>query len=393
MLACSRRVFLQRTLFCAAALALPSPFATLAAATPPMPGQKRVLVVGAQEMACLLDLDRHVLSTIPIGFKPHSFVQHPARPERVFAISKWSEHAVELDVKRQQVVRQIRAPEPMHFYGHAMFSAQGDRLFISGVDSKTGLGHLLGYRSDGDKPELRYQVTPGKLHECQMLADNTAWVASMGYREGATPDQMVWVEPSALIRVNMANGQILERKAIGDRSQGLSHMHIAGDGTLITNSIPQLAGQAAAPLYPGSNPLQQMVQTKTNQQGAVYISRGGSEGLKRVDWPPQLAGALDGEMLSLAIDEARHLAAISNPDSGHVLFVDLKTATYRGHIADLASPQALAFVPEQNKFICNNTLWLDAKTLQATPLSFTMAAGAPLVAKSNSSHSLLIALG
>lgn len=307
----SRREFIRRTTVCAssALIAAAIPASVWALATP-----KSLLIVGNGKgrdgAAIVYCMQTQLMRSVPLGFTPHSFLQHPRQAKRVWTIEKWGRHAAEIDIEEGVVTRRIQTAEGAEFYGHGVFAPDGETLFITHVIKAAGNGHLLGFDSATGKQVADYPVTVAGLHDTQLLPDGTALVTSVGKRgywnadAGAVSERL---EPSALVHVDLKNGSISDKKTIDDEHQMLTHFtQVHGGGLLAVSTL-------------GARP------TKAEHHGNIYAGSMQQPLLRRVDLPPEWEDKCQGEMLSAAASQNGKTALVTNPDGKVLLRVNPHT--------------------------------------------------------------------
>jgi hypothetical protein len=305
----TRRQFLNG--LTAAALAgpwlLPPPL--LASSFSDKPGY---LVTNAGTKACLIDLMSNNVIAVQLDFKAHSFVQHPRRPARFLAIEKWGPNCAEVDFFERRVTRTVKCPDGFWFYGHGVSYEEGNAFFITRVDMKTGLGHLVAYDRETYVPGIDYQVAPGGLHECHMLPDQTLLVTSYGVRSygdsDKSPEYGKRVAKTALLHVDMRNGKLLDPLIVEDENQILGHFGLGPEGTIVALS-------AQKPESPA-------------QHGRVYYSAGIHDPLRPMEWPQEENAGLKGELLSAAFTPDGNAVAVTSPADGAVLLFDAKKGSF-----------------------------------------------------------------
>ena len=289
--------------------------ATVAAATNPFAasanGPKRYLITDSPNAVCSIDISSMEATFTPLDFTPHSYIHNSADPTRVWAIEKWAAHAVEIDIREAKITRQLQNPKGAVFYGHGLFWKEKNLLLVTCVDLKTGQGHLAGYDYTTLQQVAEFSATPGGLHDCHFISDDTILIASSGIKSTSEyPSQTgPRLEPSALVELNLSTGKALSKKTITDDDQLIAHFNRLTDGTIIALSTP----------YPSSR--------VRAEHGNVYFARSNSE---LQNMPLDLLNLprtpFKGEMLSITTDEKHNIAAVTNPGSSTVLFLDTKQA-------------------------------------------------------------------
>jgi len=343
----SRREFLVGlSLLSAAGLTGSFPVIARAAEIP----DNRYLMVGSGTSICAINLKNRQVHSVPVGFLGHGFVQNPLRPERVWAIEKWGRAAVEIDFKKGEVSQRMTCPETAAYFGHGFFAPEGNVLYIVQTDLLTGLGHLIGY-DNGTFAQVRdYQVTPGALHDCHLLPDQTFLVVSHGSTMTIGPNKehkyQPMLENSSLMRFDPRTNKVVDKKSIEDKDQILAHFAVTQNGSLIAIGLPRPETDPTLPtdpLNPGNVDLK--------HGGAVYFGGLDEPGLRRVVLPDDVKVKLRGEVLSIAVDEAAHLAAVTNPASKTVLFIDLTNGIYIGQIG--ADAYGISYDPVMKEYLCS----------------------------------------
>jgi hypothetical protein len=152
----------------------------------------RRLVTMTQRQAAIIDLDTLKFITIPLGFNPHSFVQNPRNPDRVWAVcmTTWangiadgtgSPPAVEMDLRERRIVQSVRLPGNQGLTGHGFFTPDGSVFFSVRLDVDKGFNYLTGFdAADCRKIVADYPLVSGGVHDSRLLPDGTAMMASSG---------------------------------------------------------------------------------------------------------------------------------------------------------------------------------------------------------------------
>ena len=332
----------------------------------------RTLIAGSEKTVCAVDLSTRQVAQVPVAFKPHGYAQNPRQPARIWAFEKWGRGAAEVDFVTGAVSHAFVSPENMQFFGHGFFSRDGKTCFAVREDLSTGLGHCIGFDSETYREVMDIQATPGGLHECHLLTDDTFLVASNGapviFKDGVMLDSPM-VERSSLVHVDPVVGKVIDKKFIADDDQIIGHFALSASGTILALSSQRRSAQA--------------------RHGAVYFGHVVQPTLRRVELPEPLEAKLVGEMLSIAIDEARHLAVVTNPGGARVLFIDSRTGTFLGALENKIN--GVVFDEALAGFIGSGRELVLLTALQDKPqrLAATDKAGAAFLAGFDGAHSIL----
>lgn len=98
----------------------------------------------------------HVRFSLPLPGRGHAAAAHPERAEAIVFARRPGRFAMVLDCASGQILSELHAPEGRHFYGHGVFSADGQVLFTTendfdGPDGRIGVWDAAnGYRRLGE---------------------------------------------------------------------------------------------------------------------------------------------------------------------------------------------------------------------------------------------------
>jgi hypothetical protein len=324
----SRRAFLQG--FAAVTLVATSPFHAFAGS---QSSHGEQLLMGTRKTSVgAYDLSSHALRETDIGFFTHSLIQNPANPRQIVAIEKWGPGLAVLDLDEMRVVQQLPAEKGTAYYGHGFYVNDGKVFFITRVSENTGLGHFIGFDAETLKPVIDYQVTPGGLHECSMVDENTAMVASAGVRNAYRTHVAEKIEPSGLIRVDMKTGKVTDKMFIDNNVDMLAHFRKSVKGTIIAIN--------------GTRP------TEKDKAGKLYYSKDGKAALRALELPEDVTRQMKGTMLSVAFSDDGNMAAVTSPYSHEALIIDADT----GHVKQVIRDElyGVAYDHTQREFIFDN---------------------------------------
>ncbi|UXI02839.1 DUF1513 domain-containing protein [Photobacterium sp. TY1-4] len=158
----------------------------------------------------------------------------------------------------------IRAADPdRHFYGHGVFSADGQYLYATEGVSTTSEG-VIGV----------YQVTPGlpKVaeytgfgigpHEVVRIDEHTLAIGVGGvHTQGRTPLNLDTMQP-ALVYLDARNGALLEKVTLADKRLSIRHLSVTDSGEVACGQQYRGEPEQAAPLvalHRRGEPLRQLL--------------------------------------------------------------------------------------------------------------------------------------
>jgi len=91
---------------------------------------------------CGLGADGTIRFEVPIAARGHAAAAHPMAPRAVAFARRPGTFAIVLDCVRGTQVAELTAPPGRHFYGHGVFSADGELLFTTENDYDAGAGRV-----------------------------------------------------------------------------------------------------------------------------------------------------------------------------------------------------------------------------------------------------------
>lgn len=109
-------------------------------------GTPRYLSAGATSdgryVLCGLSSALNVLFRIPLPARGHAAAAHPTRPEAVAFARRPGTFAIVIDCVSGEEKARLDAPQGRHFYGHGVFSADGNWLYTTENDFEAGRGRV-----------------------------------------------------------------------------------------------------------------------------------------------------------------------------------------------------------------------------------------------------------
>ncbi|MBY0315827.1 MAG: DUF1513 domain-containing protein [Bdellovibrionales bacterium] len=172
----------------------------------------------------LFDVSSSRVSSIDLGCFPHSVVQSPIDPDLAVAIERWNSRAVFVDLKTQSLRGHIDAPEGHYFYGHGVFSHDGQKIYISGVRNSDRLGFLFEVNPQNLIVENQIPTGGYSPHDCLWLDHQSIIVANSGH-SGQKP----------VITVVDSRGMTAPKVYTHDRLEA-THLIRLGEGPIICAS-------------------------------------------------------------------------------------------------------------------------------------------------------------
>lgn len=166
--------------------------------------------------ATLVADNGHIIRRWPVPFSVHKVSHNNAQPWQLVAVENLGDSMAIIDARVKTTVETIKAPEGLIFSGHAVFSTQGDHLFITAQDKKTAEGFVLIY--DAETNALAKQVASEGLnpHDLQYDLTDSKNLILINAGNAETPGQMIWLSEE--------DGKIIKSIAF---TEGISAKHFS----------------------------------------------------------------------------------------------------------------------------------------------------------------------
>lgn len=365
----SRRDFLKYVMALSATGVAIDPLRVVAATA----ASQEFLVVGSFTKAVCANLTKQTAKHIEIGFLAHSLLRHPKYPMRYLAMEKWGPHAAVVDFETEEV-KHISSGKQNLFYGHGRYVEEKKAFYMSRVSLETGKGYMVAYDPETLEQGEAILTTPGGLHECRRMPDNTFAVTSSGMKadDYGDPRKGHRIAKSALTFVDIINtGKVTKELTIDDDKQIIGHFEVTKHGKIIALTSPtrQFLGD-------------DMRTASKDNSGYIYISKDGNEPLKLLDWGYKLNRQIKGEILSVALNDDHTRAAVTNPLVGNIILIDLVNDKV---IKSLDAPfKGIVWDPTLKGYLGTdqNLVWIDPDFNKMTRLPIECKAGY------SSSHSI-----
>jgi uncharacterized protein len=91
---------------------------------------------------CGISAALDILFQIPLPARGHAAAAHPTRPQAVAFARRPGTFALVIDCLTGKVTARLEAPQGRHFYGHGVFSLDGNRLYTTENDYLAGAGRI-----------------------------------------------------------------------------------------------------------------------------------------------------------------------------------------------------------------------------------------------------------
>ena len=256
-----------------------------------------------QQAALPIPERAHALSLHPVG---RVAVCHDRRPGRRMYI---------INLENRALDRTLEAESGRHFFGHGVFSPDGDLLYTTENDYQNGQGVIGVYRTKDWQRVNEFSSHGIGCHELKLHPDGETLIVANGGilthpnqpRKKLNLDSMT----PRLSYINRLNGELLEERSFSHQQGGhhqlsIRHLDVAGDGTVVIGMQ-----------YQGD---------KTDIQPLVAVHRRGQ------DIQPMMAAddqwlELSQYIASVVCLPGSSLAVTTTPRGNRVVFWDTTTRT------------------------------------------------------------------
>lgn len=232
---------------------------------------------------------------IQTEFLPHGIITDPNNKYRILCFEKNGHRACEIDLLTQTVNQTFSCETAQQFSGHSVFSFNGNQLYTIEID-KTNQQGSIAVRNSKTFELIKQLPTLGlKPHDCQLLKDNTLVVSNTGQ------DETKLHQPS-LVYINLNTEKLVQRKKLDDSSLNCGHFKITKANDLVVASAP--------------------IDTN-NINGGISIETSG-HAITTMQEPVEVIQRMTGEALSISINEAHQVIAVTHPQANLLSFWSLK---------------------------------------------------------------------
>ncbi len=261
------------------------------------------------------------LHSIPLTFHGHGLALDPLVPSRAVLFQKKGIGACELDLVAGTNLRPVTTVPARHFYGHGVFSADGQRLFATETVLATKVGQII--VRDG-----RSLAIVGELpsfgeapHDLQLVdGGKVLAITNGGGPLGGTPPNVAFVDA--------ASGKLLEKIVLPGPRINAGHLAYTRAHDLVVVSA-------------------QRTGLPESELGGVTVRPHGQPA-RTLDAPAELVRRLVGETLSVAIFEPSGMVATTTPDANLLLFWTLDGKLKKQ--VELFHPRGVVVTRDQSAF-------------------------------------------
>jgi hypothetical protein len=292
----------------------------------------------------ILDLDasEELPKRIKVPFLPHGFSPHPKRPRIAALFEKRGPGAGCVDLVEGRFLKTMAPKEGHHFYGHGLYSVQGDVIFAVEMRLDTSAGVITVRDSETFRVLGEFPSFGERPHDCMLVDEGRVLaITNGGGRLGSS-------ELGSVSFVDVADRHLLDKREIGTRSFNAGHVAITGAGQVAVVSAPREG-------------------LSESELGGVSLAAG-SPRLTPMANPHALVRRLVGEALSVCVHEPSGHVVVTHPYANLVTIWHLEQKRLLREI-EMESPRGVTLTADDRRFVISHgpraSLELfDAQTLE-----------------------------
>ncbi|MEH6579827.1 MAG: DUF1513 domain-containing protein [Amphritea sp.] len=266
----------------------------------------------------LIDSQGNVQLDHPLPARAHHVEAHLGKPWLACTARRPGTFIDLVNYKDGQLIKRISSATGRHFFGHAIFSTDGQYLIATENNISDGLGRIVVRRAEGDFAIVAdmpsYGIGP---HELQLIpGSNRLMVANGGILthpdSGRKKLNLDTMQPS-LVTIDFTSAQLLDQQYLPDELHHLSIRHL--DCNARGDTVIALQYQGGV----------------ENNPPLVAVHRAG-QSIKLLAAPEPVNLAMKHYCGSARFDASGRFAAISAPRGDLVTFWDLQSDSFHSAI-------------------------------------------------------------
>lgn len=271
-----------------------------------------------------LDSQKKRPEFIPVDFFIHGITVHPKNPYIIACFEKRGPGACEINLKTRKVTKKIIASKNHYFYGHGVYSKEGDELFITEahLNNKNG---IISTRDFKEYSVLSEFPTYGKNpHDCLLIDNGKVLAITNGGGTRKSKDK------PCVSYVNIKEKKLLEKIEIEKEDINAGHLSVSPTNDLVIVSAPRDG-------------------LDKNLPGAISFRPNGKK-LTTSLGPQKIISQMKSETLSLALVKDRNLVAATSPLGNMISFWNYKTAKFIKAVK-IINPRSIGVSLDSNFFV------------------------------------------
>ncbi|WP_406733196.1 DUF1513 domain-containing protein [Vibrio scophthalmi] len=230
----TRRTLLKAALFGAATPVLPFGCSSIALSQSRSPaligcslsGRKRFNVVVADQQGL-------PISVLPLPDRGHGVAIHPVLDHAVAFARRPGDYFMVFDYQRGAMIQLRQADRQRHYYGHGVYSPDGQWLYVTEGERNTSRG-IIGVYEVATGYQKRDEFSGFGLgpHEVIMMPDGTLAIGVGGvHTQGRKPMNLENMQPS--LSYISSQGELVDQVELVDKKLSIRHLAHDGEKTVL----------------------------------------------------------------------------------------------------------------------------------------------------------------
>ncbi len=291
------------------------------------------------------------------NFRGHGLCQNPHKKEQVAMLARRPGlQGIVIDLQTGNPTHVFQCSEDHHMQGHACFSHDGQYLFSSESNYKTGQGKIIVRETQNFKQVHEFSSHGIGPHELLMMPNSDQLVIANGglltHPDSGRKVLNYANMHSSLTYINSQNGELLDQQTLTETKASIRHLDVSGDG------IVAVALQVQRDALKHNKPIELAALHKPGQP------------LKTLTAPTSLLLKLSDYMGSVKINSPHKVAAFTSPRGNLAMFWNIDDGSFKNHhgFHDVCG---LAVSQDKNYFVLSNSAGkirrIHANTLKEDP--------------------------
>lgn len=268
--------------------------------------------------------DETHMAALPM--RGHGLLVDPRKPDEALIIARRpGTLAAKVDLKTGRLLQQWEAGEDRHFFGHAVYSADGRALFVTENDIESGQGLVAVRDADDFRVLAEYRSHGIGPHDLLLMPDGITLAVANGGIQTFPETGRVKLNrgriDSSLVYIDHRDGKLLGRYQVASTQLSLRHLALAPNGRLA--AALQFEGDRKQPGVP------------------LMMFHRGESALQFADAPQEAWDKMKHYAASVSYDPSSDRFALTCP-LGNVMACWDSKGNYAGHI-DMPKVSGVAF--------------------------------------------------
>lgn len=220
------------------------------------------------------------------------------------------------DVHSGDLVQRVLPEEDHHFYGHGVFSADGQHLITQENHYPSGEGKIIIRSLESGKVIQRFSSYGIGPHEACLLDENTLVVANGGLKTHPDNDRQILNLDNMqanLAFISLETGALLNKIVLPDELHQLSIRHL---------DVNKAGTVALGFQYQGD---------KWDEVPLIATANMNSNAFTLLNLPPDIQRRLTQYCGSVTFDQSGQTLAVSSPRGDLIVYWDIVNNQYLGH--------------------------------------------------------------